>query len=254
MVAHKEIDEDERLEWILSHLRASTRLLAEEPEEQIRYLSALGTLPLTDELAIQFGESVLLLDQLVAARLVSEETAAELRQIDRRLAAISGPSNARYWTPEALQESEEWQEIRRRGGSIPRLGHAEAFYFRLDRGEDQSVAWITQVRQLEHWISRIEHEIARGELIALLGPYGRSLSIGIGSKDSVASWQEEVDPPYFASKGPSDDEEPVLVLIYGGHWSEFARRHVIDRDSAVEAAKRYVQTGARPDNIEWVEV
>ena len=253
MFAHRELEEAERLEWILSDLRAATRLLAENPDEQLRYLSLLGNLLLTDELAIQFGDSVLLLNQVVDAGLISEETAGVLRAINEKLEAISGPSKARYWTPEALR-SVEWTEVRQLSRGVEGFGDAQAFYFRLDRGEEQTLAWITQTRQLRHWISRLEGEIDRPELINLSGPYGRSLSIGIGSEESVASWHETLNPPYFASKGSSEEAEPVLVLFYGGHWSECPRRHVVGRDAALEAAGIFVETGVRPDNIEWVEV
>lgn len=207
------MSEEERLEWILSDLRASTRLLAEDPGEQLRYLPALGTLPLTDELAIQFGDAVLLLNQVLDAGLVSEETAAELRTIDEKLKAISGPSNSRYRTPEALGESVEWREFRQLARAVAGFGDAQAFYFGLDHGGERPLAWITQTRQLQHWVARLEGQIERPELINLTGPLWALARDRHRERRVGGLWQEGLDPPYFASEGPSDEAESVLVLF-----------------------------------------
>lgn len=98
---------------------------------------------------------------------------------------------------------------------------------------------------------------SRPQIVELVSPTGERLGVGLGSDETALSWTgSSLDPPYFASKGSTEDEvEPVLVFFYkGDHWTEFPRHQAIPLEQGIAAVERFFQTGTRPDNIRWQEV
>ncbi|VTS05173.1 hypothetical protein [Tuwongella immobilis] len=90
----------------------AVRLLSFEANEQLRELSRLEHPVGIDELALQFDDQAILVDQLVAAGQVSEEQQAIVRQIDELLRDMSGEVNAALWTPDSLRTSPLWANVR----------------------------------------------------------------------------------------------------------------------------------------------
>jgi len=66
-----------------------------------------------DELALEFHDSIVLLDQLVDDYAIEEEVAEAVLAVDRKLNAISGERHHDLWTRAALKHSEAWAEVRR---------------------------------------------------------------------------------------------------------------------------------------------
>jgi hypothetical protein len=49
--------------------------------------------------------------------------------------------------------------------------------------------------------------------------------------------------------------EPVVVFfVEGDHWTEFPRREAIPWESALDAARRFLEIGKLPENVDWQEV
>lgn len=98
-----------RVGSLVELLRAVGRL-ALPCEEQIAYVRQLGGS--IDELALEFGDWVVLVDQFVTHGWLSAGDAEKLREIDAALARMSGSENAALWTEAALCSAEQWSVIR----------------------------------------------------------------------------------------------------------------------------------------------
>jgi hypothetical protein len=101
---------DEYRRWLRDELAAAVRRLAEAPDRQIEYLRQLGSPVSADELALEFDDVAAA--AVAEAHLLSDKQAEIVRQPTDLLSAISGPSRAKLWTPNALRSASEWQEIR----------------------------------------------------------------------------------------------------------------------------------------------
>ena len=86
-------------------LRESLRVLALSADQQIEYIESQQCH--IDELALQLDDVVGALSQLP----LGESLERLIREIDEDLDGMSGPRNARLWTPEGLKEP-EWQRVR----------------------------------------------------------------------------------------------------------------------------------------------
>lgn len=65
-----------------------------------------------DELALDFDHAFRMANRLVEHHQISENTAAELREIDVLLAGMSGHEQAGRWTRDALANDTGWNEAR----------------------------------------------------------------------------------------------------------------------------------------------
>lgn len=88
-------------------------VLALPADEQAAVLQKLGTAPLTDELALELHDQILMAPQFVEAGWLTDADVAAARLIDDKLGAISGPEMEELWTLEALESADEWKEVRR---------------------------------------------------------------------------------------------------------------------------------------------
>ena len=86
--------------------------LADSADAQVKYLKDLGVYPLVDELALEMNDVVGLLELLARDGLLTEDQANAIRSVDRKLDQMSGEENAALWTPQSLQSSPEWAEVR----------------------------------------------------------------------------------------------------------------------------------------------
>jgi hypothetical protein len=64
-----------------------------------------------------------------------------------------------------------------------------------------------------------------------------------------------LDTPYYASKGESDVDEPILTcfLTFEYH-TEFLRRSVIPNEDDVKAVAEFFDSDILPTCIKWEEV
>jgi hypothetical protein len=91
--------------------------------------------------------------------------------------------------------------------------------------------------------------------ITLEADGGAVLSLVVGGAESVLAFQASFDPPYFASKGPSDEDQPYLeCYLHFEHHTEFPRASVISIGNAELAAYEFLETGVRPECVKWQEV
>ncbi len=96
---------------------------------------------------------------------------------------------------------------------------------------------------------------ARLTIANLYADNGDALSIVLGGPETVVSFTYgHGNPPYYVSRGEDDNVEPVLTCyLFMTHHTEFRRRHVIPMERGLAAAHEFLQTGRRPEVIEWDE-
>jgi hypothetical protein len=95
---------------LLVALTRAVGRLALPCQDQIEFVRQFGGS--LDELALEIGEGVALLEQFVEAGWLSQGDADRLRSIDQALERMSGPANARLWTEASLCQAPEWAEVR----------------------------------------------------------------------------------------------------------------------------------------------
>jgi hypothetical protein len=92
-------------------------------------------------------------------------------------------------------------------------------------------------------------------LVVILNvPGAGDLAIGVGRPTAVVSHTPESGlPPYSASVGRAQDQEP-LVFMLDGHWTEFPASDAIPVNTALEVMGAFLETGTISDLIDWHEI
>ena len=82
------------------------------------------------------------------------------------------------------------------------------------------------------------------------------LGLAVGGDETVLSFTYgHGNPPYYASKGNLNVEEPIFTcfLLYE-HHTEFLRKYVIPFQIGINACHEFYETGKLPSCVAWVEV
>jgi hypothetical protein len=84
---------------------------------------------------------------------------------------------------------------------------------------------------------------------------GNSTTMVVGGSETVLSFEYgHLDPPYYASKGESDDDEPILTcFLTFQYYTEFPRRSVIPYPNGVNAVAEFFDSGSLLTCISWEE-
>lgn len=93
-----------------------------------------------------------------------------------------------------------------------------------------------------------------GRMVNITAPNGTTLTVGICASGAVLAYQASMDPPYYLSKGPSDDSDRYVTLDFGGEPTDYPLSSVVPDAAAVSAAHAFIATGAKPGTIDWQEV
>jgi len=106
--------------------------------------------------------------------------------------------------------------------------------------------------------SATEEASAKGllNIIELVADNGNTIDIVVGGDETVLGFQySHRNPPYYASKGNTDNDEPVMAAFKALiHHTEFPRKWVIPLKKGMSAIHEFFQSGDLPKSIEWVEV
>ena len=118
---------------------------------------------------------------------------------------------------------------------------------------------LSDVKALDAALDEASHEArSKGKLnIVVLGAPNRDwLSLVVGGEETVVGFNYgHGNPPYFASAGATETDEPVLTAFMGlEHHTEFPRRWVVPDAAGRQAAREFLLTGERPSSLQWVEV
>jgi Immunity protein Imm1 len=118
----------------------------------------------------------------------------------------------------------------------------------------QSEVAVGSVQELDALLDRltVEAENDRPFMVALAREDGSSLSIGLGSDESVASYVSgSYDPPYYVSRGDPDRAEPIV--FHSGEMTEFPPWSAIPLEDARQAMRHFFETGELSPGIDWAE-
>ena len=103
-------------------------------------------------------------------------------------------------------------------------------------------------------------EEARAEgllnIIFIEAENGNYITLVVGGDETVLAFNYgHRDPPYYASRGENESEEPVMTAyLVLHHHTEFARKWVIPMKQGMLAVHEFCETGELPKCIEWTEV
>jgi hypothetical protein len=79
---------------------------------------------------------------------------------------------------------------------------------------------------------------------------GRSIAIGVGRRQTVVTYQDSLDPPYYISQGDSGNEVPV-TFQYGGEETEYLGQNIVDLHPAMNALQDFFGSSSLYAGIEW---
>ena len=125
--------------------------------------------------------------------------------------------------------------------------------------EDEPLRPLRSVEELKELLREAAAEakaVERLNIITLAAPNGDHLYFVVGSDETVMGFTHgHLDPPYYASEGAIDSDDPVLTAYVGlVHHTEFPRRWVVPMALGEAAVAEFLTTGQRPASIRWVEV
>jgi len=99
-------------QWLNSEIRAVLTRLAAPAAEQLHYLRGLGPSLVVDELALEFDD--IAEATATTAGVLSADQQEAVRSVGEQLESMSGSERRYLWTPEALEETAEWETVRQR--------------------------------------------------------------------------------------------------------------------------------------------
>ena len=82
-----------------------------------------------------------------------------------------------------------------------------------------------------------------------------TLGIVMGADRSVLNHiPADSNPPYLASVGGHEGENPFVFYVAGDHYSECLRRNTIPVEAARAAMRHFLTTGELSPEVEWEQV
>ena len=102
---------------------------------------------------------------------------------------------------------------------------------------------------------RVNESVTRAPTMITFSPIGsnQELAIGAGQPQSLLTFQNALDPPYYRSRGDADRQGDVWFL-YAGENTQFRARESVPSESARRALDEYLSTGRLPTAISWDEI
>jgi len=125
--------------------------------------------------------------------------------------------------------------------------------------DDRAPLQVEDTSQLEGVLNAASEEARTRKILGAViieAENGDSITMVVGGEETVLGFEHgHLDPPYYASKGPSDEDNPVMTcFLTFQHHTEFPRRYVIPFVEGVKAVNQFLVSGGLPTCINWVEV
>lgn len=85
---------------------------------------------------------------------------------------------------------------------------------------------------------------------------GNVITMVVGGDETVLGFDYgHHDPPNYSSRGPSNEDEPILTCrLTFQHHTEFPRKCLIPIADGVKAVRRFLDSGDLPACINWEEM
>ena len=136
-------------------------------------------------------------------------------------------------------------------------GNTTRLEWSLDFGSSDPKLQATQVADrvaLDRILDAIAEQASEPLIVELVSPNGARLGVGLGPRGGVLSFNDSSDPPYFVSAGNLGSSTDEVVFYHQGHWTEFPGSALVTIDDARDAARAFIATGKRPENVPWEEI
>lgn len=121
---------------------------------------------------------------------------------------------------------------------------------------EQNEVAVGSVQELDALLDRLTVEAEEADLpfvVALAREDGSTLSIGLGTEESVANYVSgSFDPPYYVSRGDPDRAEPVK-FVFSGEMTEYPPWSAIPVEAARAAMRHFFETGELSPDVDWAE-
>lgn len=130
---------------------------------------------------------------------------------------------------------------------------------RITVHDSEASTTVADVKQLDAVLRAASEEarsknILGGVIVEADG--GNRITIAVGGDETVLTfdyWHRK--PPYYASRGASNSDEPSFTCyLTFQHHSEFSRKNVIPYGDGVKAVAQFVDSGKLPTCIGWEQV
>lgn len=127
-----------------------------------------------------------------------------------------------------------------------------------------SVSWTTWDQCYQHDVDAegviaLLEELARSQgdppVMVEVAPHeshGQALTIGLGSPETVLTYQDSLDPPYFASLGETGG--PAVMYCWGRQWSEYPGENVVSLNDGMAAVREFLTSRRRPEMLSWEQL
>lgn len=124
--------------------------------------------------------------------------------------------------------------------------------------ENQSELVASSFAEVESILNTAAHEARdhnKLNIVYMTAENGNSLSVVVDSNDTVLNFMyAHLNPPYYVSRGPAPNDDPVLTAFIGlEHHTEYPRQWVIELENGMLAIQEFVESGGLPKSIAWVE-
>lgn len=85
---------------------------------------------------------------------------------------------------------------------------------------------------------------------------GNVITMVVGGDETVLGFDHgHQNPPYYASRGVSNANEPMMAChLMFQHHTVFPRKYVVPMVDGVEAVRQFLDSGDLPTCINWEEV
>ena len=122
--------------------------------------------------------------------------------------------------------------------------------------DDEDPVEIHSIQELEATISAADihaRDEGRPNIIFVEVGNGNSFSMVVGSDETVLGFNYgHNDPPYYASRGTADTDEPIFTAFVAlRHHTEFPRRYVIPAELGLAAVREFVESADLPNCVTW---
>ncbi len=130
---------------------------------------------------------------------------------------------------------------------------------RITTYQDKPPVTVEDDRQLDEVLDAASAEARTGKVLGAVlieADNGNAMTMVVGGEDTVLSFDYgHRNPPYYASRGASNADKPLLTcLLTFQHHTEFPRKYVIPVTDGVKAVRQFLDSGDLPSCINWEEV
>jgi hypothetical protein len=130
---------------------------------------------------------------------------------------------------------------------------------RITVHETKPSIWVQSITDLDKVIAFASKEACTEGLLSIVfleADNDNCISLVVGGDETVLGFTYgHLDPPYYASKGKDEGDEPVMTAYASfRHHTEFPRKCVVPMKDGMLAVYEFFETSDLPKCIKWVEV